>query len=123
MRRNSFWVLVVFSCIWSFGNFARAGDCQASLDACAKSDTGCYFECQLAGACGFNPEPVEDCVPVCDTFCAAADGCNPSTIVECANFPDPDAAVPTVSEWGVAVMALLILGAGTLTFRASSIKS
>ncbi len=115
---------------FSSGNVCRpaAGDCDTS-ESCNGSGPGCPTDlflsgnvcrpsagpCDLAESCaGTGPScPVDFIITSCvngDGCCPA--GCNGNTDSDC-----PPVAIPTVSEWGLGILTLIGLAAGTLLFR------
>ena len=64
----------------------------------------------------------DDLMAACDNFCVGNGGATTNTCMKNAGVAGADGCdsgpgVPTTSEWGLAIMGLLVLSAGTLAFR------
>ena len=73
-------------------------------------------------ACEFScPNPGEECLIFVDGVSSEATSVNATQLdiddqITC-RCPDDPANIPAVSEWGVVVLALLIITSGSLLFR------
>lgn len=73
--------------------------------------------CELpppTGACCLSDE---SCVEVTASECDAQGGTYQGTYTTCAQVDCAVGAIPTVSEWGLIIMTLLVLTAGTIILR------
>lgn len=102
-----------------------SGDCLDNMTAGACAAAGGDYQgdgtlCEdvfcpepVPGACCFGPGDCQDDMTAGE--CAAAGGSFQGDETTCENIVCPE-AVPTVSEWGLIIMTLLLLTAGTIVF-------
>jgi len=92
---------------------ACSGAQQAWTEAASCADVVCEA---VTGAC-CDHDPFAACT---DGVTQAACGCSTCEWVKlgsCSELPCPHNAIPTVSEWGLVVLALLLLVGAKLGFR------
>ncbi len=134
--------LTLTQCHTLGGTYAGDGTVCGDLGACCSSDSVCTMTteecCTLTADGGYWSETTcsqTDCIPTGN--CCLGDGvCGQvGTAAECAvaggeyqgngtvcvpgacDTADLHGTIPAVSEWGVAVMVVLLLAAGTIVFR------
>lgn len=67
----------------------------------------------VSSECTPDDDTSEELTVVPDTFCDSVQNCNAPSEPPLENFPG---GIPTVSEWGLIVMTVLVLTAGTVAF-------
>jgi FG-GAP repeat len=92
---------------------AQADECPVGGASCGAAYT---FACvqDLSFACCI---PDESCQIATEATCNSMGGAFHPGIAECGQADCESIAIPTMSEWGTAVMSLLLLAAGTTMFR------